>query len=326
MRTASRKRAASALLIMKLIGVTLGVGVTAPRAAAAEDGDRTKAGAVPVAEASGALKAANFDEALEGALARRGAASRGPCGEKDAVSRRVLTEYGAVFLAGGQVLPPPVCIFEGAAEVAAFQVEARPVAATIDGVTIELQPAAMRALLAAQAEAFAEGLSITPRDGAEAARRDYADTVRLWNSRLLPALEHWTREGRLTAGEAERLRTLPVREQVGAVLELERDGIFFSKDFSKSILYSAAAPGASQHLSLLAFDVSEYADERVRGILARHGWFRTVRNDHPHFTYLGFPERLLPSHGLKKIADAGGEFWVPNVAESLEQRQLAGLQ
>jgi hypothetical protein len=324
MRTANRKRAASALLIMKIIGVTFGVGVMAPRAAAADDGDRTKAGKVPAREAARVLKAASFDEALEGALARRGAAARGLCGERDAVTRRVLTEYGAVFLAGGQVLPPPVCIFDGAAEVDAFQAEARPLAATIEGVTVELQPAAMRALLAAHEEANASGLSITPRDGAESARRDYADTVRLWNSRLLPALEHWTREGRLTVEEAGRLRTLPVRAQVGAVLELEREGIFFSKDFAKSILYSAAAPGASQHLSLLAFDVSEYADERVRVILARHGWFRTVRNDHPHFTYLGLPERLLPSRGLKKIADGGGEFWVPNVAD--REEQLAGMR
>ncbi|MCA1622134.1 MAG: hypothetical protein LC795_23260 [Acidobacteria bacterium] len=144
------------------------------------------------------------------------------------------------------------------------------------------------------------------------ARRGYADTVRLWNSRLLPALEYWRGQGRLTPEEADRVRALPVREQVGAVLGLERRGIYFSKDFSKSILYSVAAPGASQHLSLLAFDVSEYADARVRATLARHGWFRTVRNDHPHFTYLGLGETQLPSRGLRKLNTPDGEFWVPN--------------
>ncbi|MCA1850146.1 MAG: zinc ribbon domain-containing protein [Acidobacteria bacterium] len=40
-----------------------------------------------------------------------------------------------------------------------------------------------------------------PRDGAEAARRTYADTLRLWRSRFLPALEHWTKQGRLAAAE-----------------------------------------------------------------------------------------------------------------------------
>jgi hypothetical protein len=174
----------------------------------------------------------------------------------------------------------------------------------------------MRALLAARVEAQVEGLDITPRDGSESARRGYADTVRLWNSRLLPALEYWRAQGKLSDAEVERVRSLPVREQVGAVLELERAGLYFSKDFSKSILYSVAAPGASQHLSLLAFDAAEYADGGVRRILARHGWFRTVRNDCPHFTYLGLPESRLPAHGLKQIKTGDGEFWVPNSVDA----------
>src|SRR4029077_10279152 len=96
--------------------------------------------------------------------------------------------------------------------------------ATIGDAVIELQPAAMRALLRARATALAEGLDITPRDGAEAARRDYADTVRLWNSRCLPALYHWKQAGRLGKSQVDRLRTLPINEQVREVLELEEDG------------------------------------------------------------------------------------------------------
>lgn len=256
---------------------------------------------------------ATFGEALDLALVRRGWGAAVACDAGDPVARRILNEYGAVFLAAGEVLPPPVCVFRDAGEVAAFQARARFEARSLDGSTIELQPAAMRALVAAREEAARGALRITPRDGAEAGRRTYADTLRLWNSRLLPALRHWTAEGRLTAAEAERIVGLPAPEQVGAVLELERQGVFFSRDFSRSILHSAAAPGTSQHLSLLAFDVSEHADPRVRRLLARHGWFRTVRNDAPHFTYLGLPEAELPSHGLKRIETRDGEFWVPNV-------------
>jgi hypothetical protein len=263
--------------------------------------------------AAGKSAAARFGAALAGALARRGLKAGALCAADDAVGRRVLSEYGAIFLAGDEVLTPPVCMFKSAEEVSSFQREARLAAGEIEGVTVELQPAAMRALLAAREEALRGGLNITPRDGREAARRDYADTVRLWNSRLLPALEHWRRLGDITPSEADRLTTLPMREQVGAVLDYERRGIFFSRDFSKSILYSVAAPGASQHLSLLAFDVNEHASEDVRRILARHGWFRTVRDDAPHFTYLGLPEQVLPASGLKKIRTAAGEFWVPNV-------------
>jgi hypothetical protein len=51
----------------------------------------------------------------------------------------------------------------------------------------------------------------------------------------------------------------------------------------------------------------------VRQILARHGWFRTVKNDAPHFTYLGFREKDLPLRGLRKITSADGEFWIPNM-------------
>jgi len=302
-------------LLLKLVCAALLVGAAGARALAAEGGDEgdSKTSTPGAArEATTNMKVARFDEALTTALEGRCAAPGAMCDGRDPVARRILNEYGAVFVAAGEVLPPPVCIFAGAEEVETFQAAARVSAQVIGGIPIELQPAAMRALLAARAEAQAEGLDITPRDGSESARRGYADTIRLWNSRFLPALEHWRGEGRVTFEEAERVRSLPVREQVGAVLEMERRGIYFSKDFSKSILYSVAAPGASQHLSLLAFDAAEYGDERVRRVLARHGWFRTVRNDCPHFTYLGLGERQLPARGLKRINTPDGEFWVPN--------------
>ncbi|HEX8499723.1 MAG TPA: hypothetical protein VF659_03960 [Pyrinomonadaceae bacterium] len=303
-------------LLLKLVCATLLVGAAGGRALGAEGGGGDDNGKTsnPAAarETATSMKVARFEEALLTALARRGAAAGAMCDGRDPVARRILNEYGAVFVAAGTVTPPPVCIFGGAEEVETFQAAARVAAREMGGVVIELQPAAMRALVAAREEAQGQGLDVTPRDGSESARRGYDDTIRLWNSRLLPALEYWRGEGRLTPEEAERVRALPAREQVGAVLELERRGIFFSKDFSKSILYSVAAPGASQHLSLLAFDAAEYGDERVRRILARHGWFRTVRSDCPHFTYLGLEESELPSRGLKKVSTGDGEFWVPN--------------
>ena len=312
MREAFKTRA-TALTLLKLAVAAVVVCAAGGRALAAEGGNDGEAPNPATSRGTTTnMKVANFDEALSTALARRGAASRVACDGRDPVARRILNEYGAVFFASGGATPPPVCIFAGAEEVESFQRAASVSAQEMGGVLIELQPAAMRALLAARAEAQLEGLDITPRDGSESARRGYADTIRLWNSRLLPALEYWRGQGRLTLEEADRVRALPVREQVGAVLELERQGIYFSKDFSKSILYSVAAPGASQHLSLLAFDVSEYGDARVRATLARHGWFRTVRNDHPHFTYLGLGEGQLPSRGLRKLNTPDGEFWVPN--------------
>jgi len=185
--------------------------------------------------------------------------------------------------------------------------------AKIGDEVIELQPAAMTGLLKARAAARVEGLDISPRDGAEGARRNYADTVRLWNSRFLPALDHWQSVGRLTREDTDRLRALSVWEQVAEVLELEKDGIFFSKDLSKSILYSIAAPGASQHIAMLAFDINEFCVERVRQLLAENGWFQTVLSDLPHFTFLGLREDELPSHGLKCVDVVNQQFWIPEV-------------
>ena len=231
-----------------------------------------------------------FYVALEQALSRHGTKVDVICPPDDHVARRVLHDYGAMFIADDSVAPPPVCVFSNEEQVSGFQKAAGCAAATIDDSVIELQPAAMGALLSAREAALSEGLNITPRDGAEAARRNYADTVRLWNSRFLPALDHWLEAGRLTQSQTDVLRSLPIHEQAPAVLELEKEGIFFSKDFSKSVLYSIAAPGASQHIAMLAFDANEFQDRRVREILAQHGWFQTVLSDLPHFTFLGLAE------------------------------------
>ena len=218
-----------------------------------------------------------------------------------------------MFVGSEKVLPPPLCVFSSEEQVTRFQTAAGRVAATIGEAVIELQPAAMSGLLQARAQALAEGLDITPRDGAEAARRTYADTVRLWNSRFLPALDHWTSLERLSQPDAERLRGLPVNEQVPEVLELEKEGIFFSKDLSKSVLYSIAAPGTSQHIAMLAFDANEFFDKRVREILTYHGWFQTVLSDLPHFTFLGLAESDLAGRGLKSVKVDGQTFWIPDV-------------
>lgn len=232
------------------------------------------------------------------------------------LARRLLEEYGAMYVAAESVRVPPVCVFSSEEEVEHFQASAGWRAETFGETIIELQPAAMEALLAARDEARRAGLSVTPRGGAEAARRSFADTLRLWNSRFLPALDYWCAGGRLTAERAARLCSLALPEQIAEVLELESEGIFFSKDFSRTILQSVAAPGASQHLAMLAFDAAEFLDPQVRRTLARHGWYQTVQNDRPHFTFLGHPEEDLPAHGLRRVEGADGQtYWIPNMAE-----------
>jgi hypothetical protein len=259
------------------------------------------------------LRASPFYAALQSALARRGMRPEELCDLNDSAARRLLAEYGSIFVADDSVRVPPRCVFKDEAAVERFQRAAEPRVAAVGGVEIELQPAALEALLAACTEARAEGLRITPRDGAEAARRTYADTLRLWDSRVRPALEHWSGKSLLDAEEVERIRALDPSAQVVEVLKLEERGIFFSKDFSKSILYSVAAPGTSQHLAMLAFDAAEFTEARVRELLARRGWFQTVRDDLPHFTFLGVRERDLPALGLRRVDERGQTFWVPDL-------------
>lgn len=255
-----------------------------------------------------------FYEALAKALKKRKIKLENICPSSDPVSRRILEEYGAIFMADKKVTPPPVCIFTTEEQVTKFQDDAGFEAEVIGFDEVELQPEALKKLNKAREEAQKEGLDITPRDGAEAARRNYEDSVRLWNSRFEPALDYWQSQGRLTAEQVARLRSLPLSQQIAEVLELEKTGIYFSKDLSKSILYSIAAPGTSQHIAMLAFDVNEFENPRVREIMAKHGWFQTVLSDLPHFTFLGLKEKDLPKHGLRSVEINGQVFWIPNVA------------
>ncbi len=254
-----------------------------------------------------------FYEALAKALKKRKIKLENICPPSDPVSRRILEEYGAIFVADKKVTPPPVCIFTNEEQVTKFQDDAGYEAELIGYDEVELQPEALKKLNKAREEAQKEGLDITPRDGAEAARRNYEDSVRLWNSRFEPALHYWQSQGRLTAEQVARLRSLPLSQQIAEVLELEKSGIYFSKDLSKSILYSIAAPGTSQHIAMLAFDVNEFENPRVREIMAKHGWFQTVLSDLPHFTFLGLKEKDLPKHGLRSLEINGQVFWIPNV-------------
>ncbi len=258
-------------------------------------------------------KSSPFYEALAKALKKRKTKLDTLCPPSDPVARRILEDYGAIFLADKKVTPPPVCVFSNEEQVTKFQDDAGFETEFIAYDEVELQPAAMKQLTKAREEAQKEGLDITPRDGAEAGRRNYEDSVRLWNSRFQPALAYWLSQGRLTEEQVARLRSLPLPQQVAEVLELEKTGIYFSKDLSKSILYSIAAPGTSQHIAMLAFDVNEFENPRVREIMARHGWFQTVLSDLPHFTFLGLKEKDLPKHGLRSVEINGQVFWIPNV-------------
>ncbi|HVG20922.1 MAG TPA: hypothetical protein VNI02_17875 [Blastocatellia bacterium] len=232
-----------------------------------------------------------------------------------AVELRLFAEYGGVFATAAT--PPPTVIFRDAAEVESFQSSLKVSRAAIGDHEITLQAEAMDALIRAASEMNDRGGQITAR-AEDSGGRSYEDTVRLWTRNVTRGLDHWEAEGRISPERAGAIRALAPVEQIPIILELEeRERLYFGTFLNRSILYSVAAPGASQHLALLAFDVAEYKDEAVEQTLNQYGWFRTVPNDLPHFTYLGLREEDLPELGLKQVSydydDRSYSFWVPDL-------------
>lgn len=227
------------------------------------------------------------------------------------VMHRLSREYGAVLVARSGAVAPPRVTFATEAEVATWQSTLVIRKETLAGIPIELQDIAMKALLAASAESKTAGHSFTPR-GTDAGRRNYADTVRLWTGRVDGGLRHWVTKGALSQGDADLIRALSPTAQVPVILALEdQRKLYFSTNFARTILSSVAAPGSSQHLTLLAFDLEEHANAKVRAILEKHQWYQTVVDDTPHFTFLGASVADLPALGLEKVSKDGRGYWVP---------------
>src|SRR5205823_5073053 len=108
------------------------------------------------------------------------------------VARRVLSEYGAMFVGENNAFAdfeldindksvPLVaqCIYADEEAVQRYQKLIRVRRAVIDGTPVDLEANAMAALLDAREDAAVKGLRISPRGGPTAARRSYADTKRL---------------------------------------------------------------------------------------------------------------------------------------------------
>ena len=231
------------------------------------------------------------------------------------VARRVLAEYGAIYAATNKVIVPPVCIFADQNAVKDFQSGLSVSEVDVDGTTIQLQAPAAQALKTLLQSANALDVRIRPLDGAVAGGRDYTDTKRIWYSRVDPALEYWTRRGRIAEEEAAAFSSLPLGEQIEKIITWEEHGMPFGTNRGVSIFTSTAPPGMSQHISLIAFDVVPPVNSLVRNLFNANGWYQTVVGDVSHFTYLGLVEFDLPRRGLKSVSHRGTRYWVPNIVD-----------
>jgi hypothetical protein len=236
------------------------------------------------------------------------------------VEKRLFAEYGAIFAT--IATPPPVIIFNDSGQVEAFQSSLSVSRGVFGNHEIQLQSVALDALATAATDLAERGGSLTARAD-DAGARSYEDTVRLWTRNVARGLDHWEGLGRISREHAQAIVSSSHIDQVSTILSLEdADQLFFGTFFDRSILYSVAAPGASQHLSMLAFDVTEYEDPETDEVLGARGWFRTVPNDLPHFTYLGGDQSSLFGRGLRPIERINGGrvyvFWTPDVDRLLD--------
>src|ERR1043165_2101335 len=85
-----------------------------------------------------------FYRALDNSLSARRTTIADICPDDDVVARRVLHDYGAMFVGSDGILPPPACVFTSEEQVSDFQTAAGVDAATIGDAVIELQPGRWR--------------------------------------------------------------------------------------------------------------------------------------------------------------------------------------
>lgn len=75
------------------------------------------------------------------------------------------------------------------------------------------------------------------------------------------------------------------------------------------ILGVVAPPGTSQHIWGLAVDL-RVTNQTQKNILNQNGWYRTVKNDTPHWTYIGYSKEELAILGFKNQVIRGVTYWL----------------
>lgn len=257
------------------------------------------------------------------------------------VFKKVLEEYGA-FLVGKDVVMPPTCLFETPEEVNKFQgrliADHEIVTVRICNKDYAFQKNAGLSIInillpsLARIGIVAKDLPrrTTDNDREElTCGREIISLNKDWASRNFEKTsENWKHQ------RCKTLRPCPQVETTESIISGEistnqyRGNFIESEGLNKPIMRSVAVPGASQHISLLAFDLNNnICNSQVIEKLAEAGWFRTVIDDDCHFTYLGWTnERDLRRAGLKRVkctrnvsrVNARREsvvrsFWIPRI-------------
>lgn len=183
----------------------------------------------------------------------------------------LLRAYGAAFInPNPEIKLPPKIVFADDKEVKAFQ-------ATLTMGKVNntndcyLQKAAANAFNRAKAQV---AIALKSGYGASDCTRDFATNLRFWRKYAHNKTLEKIKEGKET-----------------------------------KILGIVAPPGASQHLWGLAIDL-QVTNAKQKQALYQNGWFQTVEDDIPHWTYLGEPLDKLAELGLQNKVVRGASYWV----------------
>ena len=183
----------------------------------------------------------------------------------------LLRAYGAAFIDPDPAVKfPPKVVFNNEQETQAFQSTL-----TMDKITgtnnCYLQKSAAAALNKARSQ---QNFSLKSGYGASDCTRNYATNLRFWRKYANQNTLDKVREGK-----------------------------------ERAILGVVAPPGASQHLWGLAIDL-RVSNPKQRQALYDNGWFQTVENDVPHWTYVGVNADNLSTLGLKNKVIRGISYWL----------------
>jgi D-alanyl-D-alanine dipeptidase len=183
----------------------------------------------------------------------------------------LLRAYGAAFIDPDPAVKfPPKVVFNNEQETQAFQSTL-----ATDKITgtnnCYLQKSAAAALNKARSQ---QNIPLKSGYGASDCTRNYATNLRFWRKYANQNTLDKVREGK-----------------------------------ERAILGVVAPPGASQHLWGLAIDL-RVSNPKQRQALYDNGWFQTVENDVPHWTYLGVNADNLSTLGLKNKVIRGISYWL----------------
>ena len=221
--------------------------------------------------------------------------------------KRILNEYGAVYLSvvfnSPAIVKPSKCLFSDEVDLKNFTTSFKISQDKFSFGDYYLQPKAKEAL--EKVFSAAGGYKSVARNCNDTTPTCPGDVNDDWAARTYEQTKcNWL-------GLGKNLAQCRATQLVWADIEKEvkKEGT------SKPKMFSVAIPGGSQHHLGLAIDVDKSkCDATCFKVLEQNGWFRTVRFDSFHFTYLGYKESELPGLGLKKVkCNDNITYWVPNV-------------